>query len=205
MSKDYFDNIAGEWDEFRKSLFPDNLREKAMQAAGVKAGQRAADIGAGTGFVTEALLKAGLHVVAVDQSEAMLMEIQKKFPGYPLELALGDAQRLALPDNDVDCVFANMFLHHVENPAEAILEMARILKPGGTLVITDMDEHDYAFLLTEQHDRWPGFKRKDLLQWFAAAGLIEIAANCAGDSCCSTSACGCNAEISVFIAYGKKP
>jgi ubiquinone/menaquinone biosynthesis C-methylase UbiE len=55
-----------------------------------------------------------------------------------------------------------MLLHHVENPKVAIKEMVRILKPGGMIVITDLDEHKFEFLKTEQHDRWMGFKREDV-------------------------------------------
>jgi ubiquinone/menaquinone biosynthesis C-methylase UbiE len=67
-----------------------------------------------------------------------------------------------------------MFLHHVESPPLAIGEMVRILKPGGVLVITDMDEHGFDFLITEQYDRWAGFARSDISEWFLGAGLREV-------------------------------
>lgn len=56
-------------------------------------------------------------------------------------------------------VFANMCPHHVENPPEAIREMARVVQPGGRLVITDLEPHDFTFLREEHHDRWMGFAR----------------------------------------------
>ncbi|VVM08240.1 partial demethylmenaquinone methyltransferase / 2-methoxy-6-polyprenyl-1,4-benzoquinol methylase, partial [Methylacidimicrobium cyclopophantes] len=67
-SERYFEEVAPQWDTLRKGYFRDEVREKALDLAGVQAGERAADIGAGTGFLTEALLRRGLQVVAVDRS-----------------------------------------------------------------------------------------------------------------------------------------
>ena len=147
-SKQYFEQVATQWDTMRQAFFSDRLREKAYAAAGVRAGASAADVGAGTGFLTEGLLERGVRVVAVDQSPAMLAELGRKFarqlgplhgdrPG--LELRAGDAAALPLADGEVDYAFANMFLHHVEDPAGAIRELARVVRPGGRVVITDLD------------------------------------------------------------------
>jgi len=89
--------------------------------------------------------------------------------------------------------------------AAAIGEMARILKKGGTLIITDCDEHAFAFCLEEQADLWMGFKRGDITAWFAKAGLRDIMVGTTGERCCvpskSTNDC---ADISMFIARGTK-
>jgi ubiquinone/menaquinone biosynthesis C-methylase UbiE len=202
-SKKYFDEVAPAWDVMRQEFFPDRVREQALGVAGVTAGQLAADIGAGTGFVTEALLRAGLSVIAVDQSGEMLETMAKKFPD--VDCRLGSSEQLPIEDVSVDYVFANMYLHHVERPPEAITEMARTLKPGGKLIITDLDTHDFEFLRDEQHDRWLGFEREDVRSWFDAAGLTEISLDCVGDNCCADSTTGrARAEISIFIAQGTK-
>lgn len=67
------------------------------------------------------------------------------------------------------------------------------------------NEHNHTFLLLEQHDRWPGFLREDILNWFTEAGLLDVSVDCAGDRCCATSDCGASTEFSVFLALGKKP
>ena len=67
-----------------------------------------------------------------------------------------------------------MYLHHVERPAVAIAELYRTLKDGGKLIITDLDKHNFDFLVTEQNDRWMGFERPDIVQWFEAAGFKEV-------------------------------
>lgn len=205
-SKQYFEDVAGKWDEMRSSFFPESVREKAVEKAGVKVGSVAADLGAGSGFVTEELLKRGAKVIAVDQAEQMLEIMRKKFgSNAPVEYRLGEAEELPLQSGSVDAAFANMYLHHVEHPALAIKEMARILKPGGKLVITDLDEHHFEFLVTEQHDRWMGFKREDVKRWFEEVGLKNVIVESANAICSSQAqSATAQANVSIFLAYGEK-
>jgi ubiquinone/menaquinone biosynthesis C-methylase UbiE len=206
-SKEYFDDVASEWDELRREFFPDSVREKAAVAAGVKPGSVAADIGAGSGFITDELLRHGARVIAIDQSEAMLEVMKLKYgAGGSVDFRIGESEKLPVDDNSVDYAFANMYLHHVEAPARAIKEMARILKPGGKLVITDLDQHEFEFLRTKQHDRWMGFKREDVQKWLSKAGLKDVTVDCVGDTCCATSEAGQEeAQVTIFIASGTRP
>jgi ubiquinone/menaquinone biosynthesis C-methylase UbiE len=202
-SKDYFERVAGQWDEMRSGFFSEKVRESAFSVAGLQAGKQAADIGAGTGFVSEGLVRQDLNVIAVDQSEAMLEELKNKYP--QLDCRQGEAEDLPVADNAVDYVFANMYLHHVERPAVAIKEMTRILKKGGRLVITDLDEHDFEFLKNEHQDRWMGFKREDIADWFRASDLSDVKVDCVGQNCCADSANGSSsAKVSIFVASGTK-
>ncbi|GIK39813.1 MAG: hypothetical protein BroJett011_36460 [Chloroflexota bacterium] len=205
-SKVYFDQIASEWDQMQQSFFSDTVRDKALATAMVQAGQLAADIGAGSGFITAGLLARGLKVIAIDQSEAMLGEMGKKFGQTAgVDYRQGEADSLPIADGEVDYTFANMYLHHVESPSQAIKEMARTLKPGGKLVITDLDEHHFEFLAREQHDRWLGFKRAEIRDWFTAAGLKNVAVADTEEKCCSSSCCGGKkASITIFVASGEK-
>jgi len=205
-SKDYFDQVSAQWDQMRESFFSDGVREKAYAVAGLQGKKVAADVGAGTGFITEGLIGRGLKVIAIDQSEAMLAEMKKKFASVEgIDYRVGVAEKLPVPDEAVDYVFANMYLHHVDDPPAAINEMTRILKPGGKLVITDLDEHHYDFLSAEQHDRWMGFKREDIKQWLVATGLKNVVVDCVGENCCAQSSSGGGgASISIFVAVGEK-
>ena len=205
-SRQYFDTVAPRWDGMREGFFSEAVREKAFFVAGVMPGKLAADIGAGSGFVTEGLIKHGIRVIAVDRSEAMLEEMRRKFgDGAAVEYRIGEAESMPLEDRSVDYVFANMCLHHVESPSAAIREMARILKPGGRLVITDLDRHDFDFLRTEHCDRWMGFDRPDVARWCAEAGLVDVKIDCVGENCCAASQSGCGeAAVSIFVASGTK-
>jgi len=205
-SKEYFDEVAHNWNDMRTTLFSEGVRKAAIKTAFRESNLVAADIGAGSGFITEELILNGLKVIAVDQSSAMIEEMEKRFGNSNnVEFRVGESTSLPIDDNSVDYVFANMYLHHVESPQDAVNEMTRILKPGGILVITDADEHNYEFLRTEQHDRWLGFKRSDIRKWYENAGLANVKVDCAGENCCPKSeSSGEKVEISIFVASGKK-
>lgn len=204
--KAYFSEVAEQWDNMRVNFFSDSLREKVLSLIGTVHGNTAADIGAGTGFMTEGLLRMGLKVIAVDQSSEMLDVLKKKLAHTDrLECRVGESENLPLVDASVNYVFANMYLHHVESPQTAIMEMVRILKPGGKLVITDLDEHQFLFLRTEHHDRWMGFQRSNVEAWTIAAGMKNVQVTCARENCCAQSACdNGQAKISIFVASGEK-
>ena len=205
-SKEYFDDVAERWDRMREDFFPEAVGDKVLSVAAVQTGKIAADIGSGTGFITEGLIRKGLHVIAVDQSEAMLAEMRRKFSSTAgIDFRIGDGEKLPIPDKAADYVFANMYLHHVEFPLKVIKEMVRILRLGGKLVITDLDEHTFEFLKTEQHDCWMGFKRENIRKWFAEAGLKNVIVDCVGEDCCAQSSRGDEyASISIFVASGEK-
>jgi len=79
--------------------------------------------------------------------------------------------RLPLEDCSVDAAFANMVLHHAEDPEAMLREMARVVRPGGTVAITDEVAHSYAWMREEHADVWLGFERGQVGSYFVAAGL----------------------------------
>jgi len=174
--------------------------------AGVESGRTAADVGAGSGFITEGLLGRGLSAIAVDESEAMLDDLKRKLTSSgKIDCRVGDALMLPIPSESVDYAFANMCLHHVDSPARVAREMARVVKPGGKVVITDLEEHDSEFLREEQRDRWMGFKKESVRRWLKAVGLKGISVRRTCDRCCVQSTCGCDrADVGIFVPVGKK-
>ena len=204
-TREYFDEISGKWEEMRQAFFGDGVRRAAVAAAGVGPGSVVADVGTGSGFIAEAALDAGARVIGIDNSSGMLGEVTRRFAGRPFEPRQGEADRLPLADGEVDAVLANMFLHHAPDPPAAIREMARALKPGGTLVITDADSHDHEWLRTEQHDRWLGFARTEVSRWLREAGLDDVTVGDTQELCSPTSSCGVKAAITIFLARGRKP
>lgn len=204
-TREYFDAVADRWDEMRRTLFGEGVRQAAIAAANIDASSVVADVGTGTGFLAEGALAAGARVIGIDVSEGMLEQVRSRFSGSHFEARAGDLVALPLATNEVNAVLANMVLHHAEDPPHAIREMVRVLKPGGKLVITDADEHQEEWLRIEQHDRWLGFKRTDIHTWFVEAGLVDVAVGDTGELCCPTAECGKVAAITIFLAEGRKP
>jgi len=150
----------------RRTFFGEGVRDAAIRAANINSSAVVADVGTGTGFIAEGVLATGARVIGIDSSEGMLAQVRSRFADKQFEAREGDIESLPLGADEVDAVLANMVLHHAERPAEAIREMARVLKPGGMLVITVADEHTEEWLRTELHDRWFGFNRKEIQVWF---------------------------------------
>jgi ubiquinone/menaquinone biosynthesis C-methylase UbiE len=205
QTQEYFDGVADKWDEMRRAFFGEGVRRQAVDAAGIGPGQIVADVGTGTGFMARAAIDAGARVVGIDNSDGMLAQVRERFAGRAFEARQGNTDALPLADGEMDAVLGNMVLHHAPDPAGAIREMARTLKPGGRLIITDADTHNYEWLRTEQHDRWLGFERADVARWFTEAGLADVSVGDTHEMCTPSSTCGTKATITIFLARGTKP
>jgi ubiquinone/menaquinone biosynthesis C-methylase UbiE len=204
-TQNYFDSVAGQWDDMRRQFFGEGVRRAAIAAAQIGPGSVVADVGTGTGFLAEAALEAGSRVIGIDASEGMLEQVRRRFSGKSFEARTGDVADLPLETDSTDAVLANMVLHHAPDPPRAIREMTRALKPGGTLVITDADSHTHEWLRTEQHDRWLGFDRAEIAAWFRDAGLQDVSVTDTHELCSPSSRCGTTAAITIFVACGRKP
>jgi ubiquinone/menaquinone biosynthesis C-methylase UbiE len=206
----YFSENAQQWDAIRSGYFGDEVRQSAIAHAYLRPDFTVADVGAGTGYVSAGLAPLVQHVYALDGSAEMLETARHNLSAFDnVTFHQADGLSLPLPDESVDVVFANMYLHHCTDPLAAIQEMTRLLKPGGRLVITDMDAHTYAWMREEMSDVWLGFERAQVRQWFEQAGLVNVIVDCSGQSCQADSTCACapadaHAQVSIFLAVGGK-
>src|SRR2546426_10558688 len=155
--RDYFELVSPQWDVMRKSFYGDEVRDAVLNAARVQPSDTVLDVGAGTGFLTEAAAKIARKVIALDFSEAMTAESRGKFGGRNVEFKIGNVEHIPLPSASVNVVVGNMILHHCLNPDIAIGDMARVLVPGGRLALSDLQQHNHQFLRKENADIWLGF------------------------------------------------
>jgi ubiquinone/menaquinone biosynthesis C-methylase UbiE len=204
-SKSYFREVAGSWDEMRAGYFTEEMRDAAIARAELSPDSVVADVGTGTGFVIRGLSPLVARVYGFDESPEMLDEARRTLGAYPnVELREAAGDHLPLAAGSLDAVFANMYLHHAPDPARAIAEMARVLRPGGRLVVTDLDSHDETWMREAMADRWLGFPRETIGQWFDQAGLTDLEVTCAKGSCCTSDPGGKKLSLSVFAAFGRK-
>lgn len=205
-SLNYFNLIAKDWNSIRVGYFKDELRDIAINSVDLK-NKVVADLGAGTGFISLKVAEKADIVFSIDASKNMLRELNKSAQAlglkniYPIT---GDLENLPLFDNSVDVVFINMALHHVVNPNKAIKEMKRILKDGGKVIITDVEEHDGTWAIDEMNDVWLGFKHKDLRKWYEEAEFKNIDIKNTGLVAKGVSSRGHVIEPKIFMAVGIK-
>ncbi len=133
----------------------------------------AVEIGPGDGGFLPELAQRFQRVLALDNSAAMLELARLRCSEEGLsnvELQLADALNDDYPA--ADCLVLNMVLHHFAAPAEALRQLAQHLKPGGSLLITELCSHNQSWAREACGDLWLGFEQDDLARWADAAGLI---------------------------------
>ena len=174
-SRSFFDAVGPEWDALRKVFDDDVLRARAITHL-VDPGQTVADIGTGTGVLALELARLGLHVIAVDASRRMLDAARAKMAAENIEnveLREGDATDLPIANEEIDAALAHMVLQYLAAPADAIREMARVVRRGGRIVIVDFVRHHQEWMRHELGVQWQGFAPEEILEWLTAAGLVD--------------------------------
>ena len=161
---------------------------------------RVADLGCGEGYLTIEASRWASEVIAVDRSASVLQrarDLATRRKVSNVTWKTGDIEQLPLDDGSVDVALLSQALHHAEDPARAISEAARILVPGGRVLLLDLREHNETWVRERLGDRWTGFSEDTLRRLLADAGFenikVTIGARRTGD------------PFAVLIASGVKP
>jgi ArsR family transcriptional regulator len=176
----YFADNAGRWDEIRSLYVSEAAVEAAiLEAAGKGPFRRLVDLGTGTGRMLTLLGDRARSAVGLDLSRQMLNVARINVAGAGLpacELRHGDILSVGLADGEADLVVAHQVLHYLGEPAAAVAEAARLVAPGGRLLIVDFAPHDLEFLRADHRHRRLGFFDNEIERWAAAGGLGKVSA-----------------------------
>lgn len=171
----YFDELAG---KFGRQYVPGRswkgLSEALLKILNY---ETVADLGAGEGTLSQLLAQRAKKVIAIDNSEKMVefgKELAKENNLPNLEYRLGDIESPPIDDASVDLVFFSQALHHAQKPERALSEAARILKPGGTIVVLDLLQHQFEQARELYYDVWLGFSEVELATMLEQAGFTGV-------------------------------
>jgi len=170
----WFEANAGQWDAIRSLHVAEDEVEAAIRATLADAPiGRLVDIGTGTGRMIELFGKSAILSIGIDRSSEMLRlaRVKLEAAGIPSSLRQGDMYALPIDDGSADTVIIHQVLHYAHSPASAIDEAARVLAPGGRLLIVDFAAHEREELRTSDAHIRLGFDDETMTGWFKAAGI----------------------------------
>ncbi|HSW44966.1 MAG TPA: metalloregulator ArsR/SmtB family transcription factor, partial [Phycisphaerae bacterium] len=172
----FFEVVGARWDQLRIEAFGESFHLEALTAL-LPTYWVVADIGTGTGYLLGALANRFNRVIAVDPAKAML-DVARQRPELKsatnVVFRQGSLDHLPLGDGEADLAIASLVLHHVEEPEQALAELARCLRPAGRLLIIEQEAHRLAEFHERMGDRWWGFEPQALVSQVEAAGFAEV-------------------------------
>ena len=174
-AQNYFRRHAAQWDRIRKLHVADTAVEDAIRGAlGDQPIRSLLDLGTGTGRMLELFADRIERGLGLDLSLDMLAFARTRLDRAGLKhcsVRHGDIYDLALPRDSFDVVIIHQVLHFLDDSGRAVREAARVLRPGGRLLVVDFAAHDLEFLRQEYAHRRLGFAAETVKQWIEAAGL----------------------------------
>ena len=171
----YFEQVAPQWDRIRSLYVAETAVEAAIErAAGPGPFERVVDLGTGSGRMLTLLGKKARMSIGLDLSHNMLNIARTNVSRAGLdrvELRHGDIFATRLPAASADLVLVHQVLHYLADPAAAVAEAARLVAPGGRLLIVDFAPHELESLREEHQHRRLGFSDEEIARWLGDAGL----------------------------------
>ncbi|HTQ14147.1 MAG TPA: metalloregulator ArsR/SmtB family transcription factor [Rhizomicrobium sp.] len=175
----FFKANAGEWERIRSLHAPDaEVEAGVLRLLGAAPIEALLDAGTGTGRMLELLAPHVRRGVGIDVSAEMLAVARDRLArlgAHHCQVRLADVFRLPFAEGAFDVALFHQVLHYLDDPGAAVAEAARVLRPGGRMVIADFAPHELEFLRDELAHRRLGFSDREVQGWFHAAGLKPVA------------------------------
>lgn len=176
-TKEFYDNIAHEWEEIRKGYYNESVKNIILNSGLLDKKMKVVDIGSGSGYISRAIAESVRKVIAIDISSKMLKELELRAKQEKIKNIVtieGNGLKIPISNDSIDIVCSNMYLHNIEDPVSAIIEMNRILKKGGTVFLADLYEHTNKELRESLNDKQFGFNVGSLKTLFMDNGFSNI-------------------------------
>jgi len=173
-SEEFFATAAAGWDRLRGDLFGDTFFLWAILGL-IDPSLTVGDLGCGTGQLTETVAPHVHRVIAVDASDDMLTAAHARLGKLSnVDLRKGDLEALPIPAGELDAAVMSLVLHYSPDPARALAEVARVLQPGGRVLIVDMLPHEHGEYQQQMGHVWLGFSDKQTTRFLTAAGFGNV-------------------------------
>jgi ArsR family transcriptional regulator len=173
-SQEFFASAAGGWDRLRGELFGDTFFLWGVLGL-IDPDLVVGDLGCGTGQLTETIAPYVRRVVAVDSSTEMLDAARARVAGAAnVDVRQGDLESLPLDAGELDAAMLSLVLHYSPSPARALAEVARTLRPGGTVLVVDMLPHERQDYQQQMGHVWLGFSEKQMTRFLTGAGFGTV-------------------------------
>ena len=175
-SQEFFSTAASSWDALRRDLFGDTFQLWAVLGL-IDPSLTVGDLGCGTGQLAETVAPYVHRVIAVDSSTEMLDAARKRLGNVSnVDMRHGDLEALPIQPRELDAAMLSLVLHYSPDPARALADVARVLQPGGRVLIVDMLPHDREEYQQRMGHVWLGFSEKQISRYLTGSGFGNIQA-----------------------------
>ena len=174
-SQEFFANAAAGWDRLRQDLYGDTFYLSAVLGL-IDPDLLVGDLGCGTGQLTETVAPYVRQVIAVDASTDMLDAARARLDGATtnVEFRKGELESLPVGDGELDVALLSLVLHYSPAPPKALSEAARVIRPGGRVLVVDMLPHEHEEYQQQMGHVWLGFSDKQMTRYLARAGFSDV-------------------------------
>ncbi|MBI3394228.1 MAG: metalloregulator ArsR/SmtB family transcription factor [Spirochaetia bacterium] len=168
-SRQYFETEGADQEELQKDFVDAPYYRRKIVSLLPDPPGLTVDVGCGTGELAVILAEKTERLLCVDRSSTMLERAQERCPAA--DVRIGAVEHLPLSDGEADTLICSMVLHHMPDPRAALQEAARVIRPGGVLILADLATHEEEIMRSRLADFWLGFDPARLVADLEAAGF----------------------------------
>jgi ArsR family transcriptional regulator len=173
-SKSFFSSNARDWERIRRDLFGGRADLQLLPAL-LNGDEVVGDLGCGTGHLSELVAPFAARVHAIDRSPEMIREAKARLRHLGnVEVRPGELGRLPLPDACLDVAVLSLVLPYVEDVDAVLADVARVVRPGGRVLVLDISVGDEATVRDEMGQVRPGLAAGEIESALESSGFRDV-------------------------------